>query len=149
MKRRRSRRYSVRRIHMCYVELNDVQACVSSIGVCQDSKLNSHIYATIKPSLATWFHDVPRSHWRFLRSFARQTHKVWPNMDTSLLNEWHTGLVGISAWRRAPSRHRVSRVPRYSSTSSDVYYDAHAFPYSYNRAPTTLRARRLLNEPRR
>lgn len=45
----------------------------------------------------------------FPRSFAWQTHKVWPNMDTSPLNEWHTGLVGISAWRRIPSRRRVSR----------------------------------------
>lgn len=50
-----------------------------------------------------------------------QTHKVWPNMDTSPLNEWHTH-TQISVWwgslhdgellREAPGLSRIT-VPQY------------------------------------
>lgn len=83
-----------------------------------------------------------------------QTHKVWPNMDTSPLNEWHThtdiGLVGISAWRRTPSRGTGSLTYRGTPVPHRTCITTHTrFHTSHDRAPTTLRACRSLNEPRR
>lgn len=83
-----------------------------------------------------------------------QTHKVWPNMDTSPLNEWHThtdiGLVGISAWRRAPSRGTGSLTYHGTPVPHRTCITTHTrFHTSHDRAPTTLRACRSLNEPRR
>lgn len=64
-------------------------------------------------------------------------------MDTSPLNEWHTGLEGISPHGAESSFEAPGLSPYHgiSSTSSDVCYDAHAFSYCHDRVPTTPRAR--------
>lgn len=102
---------------------------------------------------------IPPGSYRWIPSqfcATNQTHKVWPNMDTSPFERMaiHRHIY-ISVWwgsltESSFERYRVShRVSRYPSTSSDVYYDAHAFFSSHDRAPTTSLACRSLNEPRR
>ena len=68
----------------------------------------------------------------FSRSFARQTHKVWPNMETRV---WSLRMPPVwwgSVWRAPVWGLRVSLLTESPSTSPDVCYAAHAFPCSHD-----------------
>lgn len=82
-----------------------------------------------------------------------QTHKVWPNMDTSPLNEWqytqtHAYRSGGDLWQRAPSRgtgsltgYRGTPVPHRTCITTHM----RSFRATIALPPRRLHAGRLTN----